>query len=58
MSSCFLVIHEGWGCRRASLLLALRRHANLSVKLNLIGASRLILVDSDWNPRYGVWLVY
>ena len=24
------------------------------VGLNLIGASRLFLIDSDWNPRYGI----
>jgi hypothetical protein len=37
-----------------SLVLFLLSSKAGGVGLNLIGASRLCLVDSDWNPRYGV----
>lgn len=39
-----------------SLVLFLLSSKAGGVGLNLIGASRLCLIDSDWNPRYAVHL--
>lgn len=39
-----------------SLVLFLLSAKAGGVGLNLIGASRLCLIDSDWNPRYGTVL--
>ena len=40
-------------CPSSPVLFLLSSKAG-GVGLNLIGASRLCLIDSDWNPRYGV----
>ena len=44
----------GFLTRRNLILIMLSAELMLhGVGLNLVGASRLVLIDSDWNPRWG-----